>query len=154
MTRGRAVRRAGLTALLTLAGDQLSKVLVVAALDRGDTAAVFPGIEIVNVRNTGVAFSLFSGGSAPVVAAVAAAVALAIAWTGLARRGGELWLPVGLLVGGAAGNLVDRVRGEGVVDFIDLPLWPAFNVADVAITVGVVLLVFVLAREPAAHGDG
>jgi signal peptidase II len=55
-----------------------------------------------------------------------------------------VWLPVGLLLGGAAGNLIDRAREGAVTDFIDLPLWPAFNVADVAITFGVLLLLWVL----------
>jgi signal peptidase II len=54
------------------------------------------------------------------------------------------WLPTGLLLGGALGNVIDRVRDGAVTDFIKLPHWPAFNVADIAITVGVLSLVFVL----------
>ena len=60
-----------------------------------------------------------------------------------------LWLPTGLLIGGALGNLIDRLRGESVTDFIDLPLWPPFNVADASITLGVLLLLFVLERGEA-----
>ena len=55
-----------------------------------------------------------------------------------------LWLPTGLLLGGALGNLIDRVRGGAVTDFIKLPLWPPFNVADMAITFGVLALLYVL----------
>ena len=61
-----------------------------------------------------------------------------------ARRG--LWVPTGLLLGGAIGNLIDRLMNGSVTDFIKLPHWPAFNVADIAITLGVIALVFVLER--------
>ena len=59
-----------------------------------------------------------------------------------------VWLPTGLLIGGATGNLLDRVREGSVTDFVDLPLWPAFNVADMAITVGVLALLYVLEGPP------
>jgi signal peptidase II len=59
-----------------------------------------------------------------------------------------VWLPTGLLLGGAAGNLIDRVRDGAVTDFIKLPHWPAFNVADIAITVGVLALLYVLEGPP------
>jgi len=62
-----------------------------------------------------------------------------------------VWLPTGLLIGGATGNLIDRVTEGAVVDFVDLPWWPAFNVADVAITCGVVSLLYVL-EGPPRHG--
>jgi signal peptidase II len=55
-----------------------------------------------------------------------------------------MWLPTGLLIGGAVGNLVDRLGSGEVTDFLKIPLWPAFNVADVAITVGVLALLWVL----------
>ena len=58
-----------------------------------------------------------------------------------------MWLPTGLLVGGAAGNLIDRIRLGSVTDFIKLPHWPAFNVADIAVTVGVVTLLWVLEKK-------
>ena len=67
------------------------------------------------------------------------------------RAGRWLWLPVGLLLGGALGNVIDRVtRDDGVTDFIKLPAWPAFNVADMAITFGVLALVYVLEGKRAA----
>ena len=59
-----------------------------------------------------------------------------------------MWLPTGLLIGGAAGNLIDRAREGAVTDFVDLPLWPAFNVADAAITIGVLTLLYVLEGPP------
>jgi signal peptidase II len=60
-----------------------------------------------------------------------------------------VWLPVGLLAGGAAGNIVDRARHGAVTDFIKLPAWPAFNVADMAITFGVLALLYVVERSDA-----
>ncbi len=58
-----------------------------------------------------------------------------------------IWVPTGLLAGGAIGNVVDRVRDGAVTDFLKLPSWPAFNVADVAITLGVLALLFVVERD-------
>jgi signal peptidase II len=66
------------------------------------------------------------------------------------RRG--LWIPTGLLVGGAIGNLIDRLSGGSVTDFIKLPLWPAFNVSDMAITFGVLSLLYVL-EGPRRHSE-
>ena len=60
-----------------------------------------------------------------------------------------IWLPVGLLVGGALGNIVDRIREGAVTDFLKIPWWPAFNLADVAITFGVLALLFVLEGKEA-----
>ncbi len=57
-----------------------------------------------------------------------------------------VWLPTGLLIGGAAGNLIDRIRLGAVTDFIKFPHWPAFNVADICVTVGVISLIYVLER--------
>ena len=62
-----------------------------------------------------------------------------------------VWLPTGLLIGGACGNLIDRTREGAVTDFMDLPWWPAFNIADVAITFGVLTLLYVL-EGPPRHG--
>lgn len=59
-----------------------------------------------------------------------------------------IWIPAGLLIGGAIGNLADRVRQGSVTDFIDLPLWPTFNLADVAITAGVLALLLLPERRP------
>jgi signal peptidase II len=65
-----------------------------------------------------------------------------------------LWLPTGLLLGGALGNLIDRVRGDSVIDFIDPSLWPAFNLADAAITIGMLLLLVVVERGEPTRARG
>jgi signal peptidase II len=63
-----------------------------------------------------------------------------------------VWLPTGLLIGGAAGNLIDRARQGSVTDFIDPVLWPAFNCADIAITLGVLTMLYVLEGPPRRAG--
>jgi signal peptidase II len=131
--------------------DQLTKHLVRTGIDPGETHKFFLGIQLVHVRNTGVAFSLFSGGGTIVL--VFTLVALAILLGYFTRRPSRpwLWLPTGLLIGGALGNLIDRIAHGAVTDFVKLPLWPAFNVADMAITFGVITLLLVLEGP---RGDG
>jgi signal peptidase II len=65
-----------------------------------------------------------------------------------------IWVAVGLLAGGALGNLADRIRADAVTDYIDVGSWPPFNLADVAISAGVILLVLLYVREPEAGGGG
>ncbi len=127
---------------IVVAVDQMTKTLAENGIDRGDRVEVLPFVDFVHVLNKGVAFGfLGSGGQGVVLAVTIAALILVLGWftTHPDRKGG--WLAVGLLAGGAIGNLIDRLTGEGVTDFIDLPLWPSFNVADIAITLGAVLLV-------------
>ena len=121
-----AVVKAALTAAVIVAIDQATKALVRANVRPGSEDGVFPGVQLVNSRNKGVAFNLLEGKPGVVTAITAAVV-------------------IGLLLGGAAGNVIDRVaREDGVTDFIKLPAWPAFNVADMAITFGVLALFYVL----------
>ena len=143
--------RAALVAAVTVAADQAVKALVRSTIDRGDAVDLILGIKLVNVRNSGIAFGIFSGGGVVlVVFALAALTALLIFFVRHQDRP-LVWLPTGLLIGGAAGNLIDRVREGSVTDFIDLPAWPAFNVADMAITFGVLTLLYVL-EGPPRHG--
>jgi signal peptidase II len=139
--------RAGLVLAVVLAADQLAKRLVIADVAKGDSNGVFPGIDIVRVTNKGVAFGAFSGKPVVMVIVAAALVGLVV-WFALHAGRPLVWLPTGLLLGGALGNIIDRVRDGAVTDFIKLPLWPAFNLADVAITVGVIALVYVLEGPP------
>jgi signal peptidase II len=136
--------RAAALAVGVVAADQATKALVRSSLARGDEDPIFPAVTLVNTRNHGVAFGLFADGGLVVALVTAAALAALLAFF-VANRGRPLaWLPTGLLLGGAIGNLVDRLREDAVTDFIKLPAWPAFNLADVAITVGVLSLVYVL----------
>jgi len=147
MTAGRTILRAVLVAALVIFLDQLTKALVRADIERFEEVDLILGIKLVHTRNTGVAFSMLSGGGplVVIVAVIAVVALLAVFLTHLRTR--LIWLPVGMLLGGAAGNLIDRIRIGAVTDFVKIPHWPAFNVADIAVTVGVLILVFVLERH-------
>ena len=143
--------RVAVVAAATVVADQATKALVRSTIDRTEEIDLILGIHLVNVRNRGIAFGMLSGGGALlVIFAVAALVALLVFFSRHRDRP-LVWLPTGLLIGGASGNLIDRTREGAVTDFFDLPYWPAFNVADVAITFGVLTLLYVL-EGPPRHG--
>jgi signal peptidase II len=128
--------------------DQGAKALASSLVDRGDRSEVLPFLAFENVRNKGVAFGLGGDISAVLIGATIAVLVVLLVYLASRGRGGWLvWLPAALLVGGALGNLADRVRDGAVIDFIDLPLWPTFNLADVAIVAGVLLLLFDVERS-------
>src|SRR5207249_3392434 len=132
-----------------VAFDQLTKQLAVTGIERGEPVDVLFGFELANVRNRGVAFGLLAGGEAPVMVLTLAAIGLLGVYFALHASRPGLWAAVGLVGGGARGTLADRVRSGSVIDFLDPPLWPAFNVADVAIVAGVALLVVTLSLTEA-----
>jgi signal peptidase II len=102
------------------------------------------------VHNKGIAFGLAGGGGAGLIVLTMAALALILFLFARNSTRPGLWVAVGLLAGGAFGNLADRVRIDSVTDFIDLPIWPAFNLADVAIVLGVAGLALVFMEEQGA----
>jgi signal peptidase II len=136
--------RATLVAAGTVALDQASKAIVRSSIERGDHVDLILGIDLANVRNDGIAFGLFAGGGALLAVFAVAALAALLVFFVHNRDRRLVWLPTGLLLGGAAGNLIDRIRDGAVTDFVDVSWWPAFNVADVAITFGVLTLLYVL----------
>jgi signal peptidase II len=147
------VRTAGPVAALVTAGvvvavDQATKQIADRNIVRGDAVDVFPGLEVVNARNTGVAFGALEGGGALLAILIGISLALLLGYFALHREQPWLWLPVGLLLGGALGNLADRAREGAVIDFIDPVAWPAFNVADACIVVGVFALLYVVEGRP------
>ena len=136
-------------AALVVALDQASKGILRGALEPGEHRDLILGFELSRVTNSGIAFGALDGAAEWVVLAItAAALALILGWFVAAGERRGMWLGVGLLVGGALGNLVDRIRADGVTDFIDPPMWPAFNLADVAITAGVVVLALAALAAP------
>jgi signal peptidase II len=135
------------TAGVVVALDQATKQLAANGVERGEKVSVFPGLEIANTRNTGVAFGVFAGGGLVVGVLIGLALLLLIAYFLRHSDVPWLWLPVGMLLGGALGNLADRAREGAVIDFIDPVAWPAFNVADSCIVVGVFLLLWVVERS-------
>lgn len=145
--RGRAVA----AALAVVAADQATKALALTRLPEGGLTLLVPWLRLVLVHNTGAAFGLFGGGDRP-LAAVGALAAAGLWWvSGRAARPAVAWA-LGLVLGGAVGNLLDRLVRHAVVDFVSVGPWPVFNLADAAVTVGVVWLAWELVRMPA--GDG
>ncbi len=132
------------TAGLVVAVDQATKQLANANIERGGEVNVFFGLDLTNTRNTGVAFGALEGAGLAVGILIGVSLALLVAYFAVNRSMPWLWLPVGLLLGGALGNLADRVREGAVIDFIDPVAWPAFNVADACIVVGVLGLLWVV----------
>jgi signal peptidase II len=128
--------------------DQGAKALATSLVSRGDREEVLPFLHIANVRNKGVAFGLGGDISAFLIGAtILVLTGLLVFLATRERSGWRVWLPAALLIGGALGNLADRVRDGAVTDFIDLPLWPTFNLADVAIVLGVLLLLLDVERS-------
>src|SRR5689334_22469074 len=137
--------------------DQLTKSIVRSSILPGDRRQVLAGIlDITNAHNKGVAFGALAGGGAIVAALTGLALGALIVYFVLRARTPHLWLPVGLLLGGALGNLADRSRMGSVTDFIDPRLWPAFNVADMCVVVGVLILLWVIegGSSPSAGTSG
>ena len=154
MTRRRAVLRAVAVALIVLAADQLTKAIVRGSVGRGEQVDLILGVHLVNTRNSGVAFGFLSDGGTIVAVVAAAALAALLIFFATHLTRPLVWLPTGLLIGGAAGNLIDRAVEGSVTDFIDPPYWPAFNVADMAITIGVLTLLYVLEGPPSRGTAG
>ena len=148
MSRAAGWARALATLGVVLALDQATKQLAVASLERGESTNVFLGLDITNTRNRGVAFGALEGSGTIVGLLIAVALVLLLAYFAANAGRAWLWLPVGVLLGGALGNLADRVRTGAVVDFIDPVAWPAFNLADAVIVVGVFALLYVVEGPP------
>lgn len=147
-----AVLRALAVAALVIVLDRITKAAVVGGIAVGDVHKFLPAIQLVHVRNSGVAFGFFAGGGALVLVLTLLALGALLVYFALRPRRPLLWLPTGLIVGGAIGNLIDRLGSGSVTDFIKLPFWPAFNLADTAITLGVLALLYVL--EGPGHDSG
>ncbi len=136
------------TAGIVVAFAQATKQLAAQNIERGDQVSVFPGLDLTNTRNTGVAFGALEGGGVIVAILIGLSLALLVGYFALHRDKPWLWLPVGLLLGGALGNLADRARSGAVIDFIDPVAWPAFNLADACIVAGVFLLLWTVEGSP------
>jgi signal peptidase II len=142
--------------------DQLTKGLASHHLDYGVPHAVLPGFNLTLLHNTGAAFSLFhdqAGWQRWFFIAIAVIVGGGVAWWLARLEPGQRWAPLALalVLGGACGNLVDRVLLGYVVDFIQVYYqrwsWPAFNIADSAISVGAVMLILRGPRQAATAAE-
>jgi signal peptidase II len=139
-------------ALAAVAADQLTKHVVSSELALDEEVAVVGPFSIHHVQNSGIAFGLFASATAVVTVLTAVAVAWMLVFFGRSgSRHPVLPAALGLLIGGSVSNLVDRVRLGHVTDFLDFDRWPAFNLADTFIVVGVAILLAALVaaeRQP------
>jgi len=159
VSRGASLMLAAAVFLL----DQGAKWLVAGSMRVGEARSVVPGFfNLTHLHNRGAAFGLFADSDSPAVRALLIAFSLAalalvfyLLWLGVSSR----WTGwgLGLILGGALGNLLDRVRAGRVVDFLDFHLagyhWPAFNLADSAVVIGALLLMVEVLR-PHRHETG
>jgi signal peptidase II len=138
-------------ALAALGADQLTKAIVTSRLGLNDEVHVVGPLSIHHVQNSGIAFGLFASATAIVIVLTGVAVAWMLYF--FARSGSRhpvLPVSLGLVIGGSVSNLVDRVRLGHVTDFLDLKFWPAFNLADSFIVVGVAILLLALVASDRA----
>lgn len=138
------------TAAIVFVADQTTKALVVTGIALNERVRIVGDlVQLWHVRNSGAAFSLFQGGTLLFLVVTVLAIGM-IVYFHRTFRGRNLWLQVllGVILGGTAGNLVDRVRFGYVTDFVSVGFgevrWPTFNVADSSIVVGIGLLVLYL----------
>ena len=153
-----------LVGLVWVVLDQLTKAMVTASIALGHGIAVIPGFfDLVHVLNRGAAFGFLNNGDTEWqfwlfagAAVLVAGIILNMVRTAVYSR--ALFFGLGSILGGAAGNLIDRIRFRAVTDFLDVYWgqwhWPAFNVADIAICLGVAVAAFVLLRQSAEEARG
>ncbi len=137
-----------LVVLTAVVADQATKQLVASTLPLGEETAELGPFSIHHVQNSGIAFGLFSSATSIVIFLTALAVLWMLAF--FARSGARhpvLPVGLGLVIGGSVSNLVDRIRLGHVTDFLDFSYWPAFNLADTFIVVGVAVLLGALFRS-------
>lgn len=142
----------GLLATAAVILDLVTKRMVQTSMTRGEARSLLPFLELRYHVNDGAAFGLFSGRQTFILVGVGLALIAALVYVFLDRR------PIaaiagGLLLGGALGNLIERIAYGRVTDFIRIPYWPTFNVADIFIVAGVALMALTLVLDSRARTD-
>jgi signal peptidase II len=136
---------AAIVVVLVVIADQVTKHAVRSSIVPGEERRFLPGVELVNTRNHGVAFGFLPGSHIGVTILIIIALLVLLGYFALHVTRPLIWLPTGMLIGGAIGNVLDRIRGGAVTDFVKLPLgWPPFNLADASITLGILILYLVI----------
>ncbi len=132
-----------ISAALILIADRLTKILVFNAISPNQTIGIVPGIfHLTLVLNKGIAFGLFRGMRLLFIITSLAIIVLIFIYMQKSRSRDLLnRVSIGLIIGGALGNLFDRLKFGYVIDFLDFQVWPVFNIADSSITVGAIILV-------------
>jgi signal peptidase II len=144
--------RAVVVLVVVVAVDRLTKHAVESSIVPGEERRLLPGVQLVDTRNHGIAFGFLPGSHIGVTIAIGVALLGLLVYFARHSSAPLIWLPTGMLIGGAIGNVVDRVRAGSVTDFIKLPLgWPPFNLADMSITIGVVILFLVIDHARHVH---
>ena len=155
-SRNRKILVFFITFIVTVAVDQVTKALVSALMAPGSSVTLIPHIlSITYTRNRGAAFGLFAGSGQIVFWSALVVVVLMLIWFYRAHEQKNVWsfIALGLMIGGAGGNLVDRIFRGRVVDFIDVGWWPVFNMADIAIVAGVIMLIVVMVLEMTGRAE-
>ena len=150
----RAWGLAGALAAAVVAVDQVAKSAVEDRVVVGEKIDVLGPLKLTLSHNRGVAFGLAGGTGVLLVAVtlIALGVVAFLFSRDPTRRG--MWVATGLVAGGAFGNLIDRVRHGAVTDFVELPYWPPFNLADMSITAGVIVLIAIYMRDGEREPSG
>ena len=151
----------GCIVLLVIIADQLSKAWIRANLAGGQSLFDVGFFRIVNVHNTGAAFGIFKDHNLTLtIVAVVGIIAILLLFFVLNSRWAFLdnllvRSGIALVMGGTVGNLIDRLRLGYVTDFIDFKIWPAFNIADSAVTIGVIIVAYciIFLASPAKHQE-
>lgn len=140
--------RAALVLACVVALDQWSKRAIEHSIVPGEEHGLLPGVQLVNTRNHGVAFGFLPGSHLGVTVLISLAILALLAYFAKHAARPLMWLPTGMLAGGALGNILDRLRHGSVTDFVKLPLgWPPFNLADASITLGILILFVLIDRS-------
>ncbi|MDI6890115.1 MAG: signal peptidase II [Thermodesulfovibrionales bacterium] len=138
----RRFRNVSLISSFVIAIDQVTKYLVVSYINPFDSIKIFPFLHLVSVRNTGAAFGMLENVGSGFFITVSVIAIVFVVW--LLIKDKRDYLGLSLILGGATGNLIDRIFLGQVVDFIDISIgrfhWPAFNVADSSLTVGIMIV--------------
>lgn len=136
--------------------DQITKAIIIFNLVQGQTFPIVKGYwHITYVRNPGGAFGLMPRGQGFFLLASIAVITLIVLYAVVRRPEGRLAeMAFGLILGGTAGNLVDRLRYGEVIDWLDFRIWPVFNIADIALVTGLVLLAWLIIRSDTKPQDG
>ena len=139
---------------ISIAVDVVTKALASALMEPGSSITLIPHVlSITYTKNSGAAFGLFAGSGQIVFWSALVIVVLMLIWFFSSQQQKNVWtfIALGLMIGGAVGNLIDRIFMGKVVDFIDVGWWPVFNVADIEIVAGVIILIVVMILEMTAR---
>ena len=129
--------------LFIISLDQISKYIVIQNLKLGESIPNSGIFRLTHAQNTGTAFSLFQNQTDILtIVSFVAIVLIIFIYLSIEKPSNYIYLSYGLLFGGAFGNLIDRIRLGYVTDFFDVGFWPIFNIADSAITIGIILMIF------------